>query len=106
MEWCVRKFNLPYTDIQIDPACNSLREELLLIGYPASCADNNGKEHIGGRKGIEVGIERAQNALNDGRLYLLETNQYGHADFYVKSGYTAGMKRAHPLIYIIMRWTR
>lgn len=81
VDWCVRKYNMPYTGIWIDPACKSLREELNLIGYPASPADNNGKEKVGGQRGIEVGIERTQNAISDGRFYLLDTDQYGHADF-------------------------
>ncbi|PFC87148.1 PBSX family phage terminase large subunit, partial [Bacillus cereus] len=32
IEWCVKKFEMHYTEVFVDPACKSLREELHLIG--------------------------------------------------------------------------
>jgi PBSX family phage terminase large subunit len=84
--WCEAKFKMRRSSVYIDPACKSLREELHKIGIDTDKANNNGKEKIGASKGIEVGIERSQNAINDGLFYLLDTNTYGHYDFLKEIG--------------------
>ena len=81
IQWCRAKWQMPGVEVLIDPACKSLREELHKIGIPTQPANNNGHEHVRGRKGIEVGIERAQNALTEGDFFLLDADQYGHYDF-------------------------
>lgn len=49
-------------------------------------ADNNGHDVRGGRKGIQVGIEYAQNMIQDGRFFLVENEEYGHLDFLKEIG--------------------
>jgi hypothetical protein len=74
------------SSVYVDPACKSLREELHKIGIVTDKANNNGKEKVGASKGIEVGLERAQNAINDGLFYLVETDTYSHYDFLKEIG--------------------
>lgn len=79
IQWAVDKFEMRYTDIFIDPACKSLREELNLLGLPARRADNNAKDIKGTIKGIEVGIERAQNLISSRRVKIVNVSEkYGH----------------------------
>ncbi len=86
IRWCVDHFEMRFTDIYVDPACKSLREELHKIGISTRRADNNARDarHQGG--GIEVGIERLQNAMADGRFFLVETDKYDHYDFIKEIG--------------------
>ena len=79
--WCRERYKMPGAVILIDPACKSLREELRKIGMPTKPANNNSRERMGGRRGIEVGIERTQNALTEGFFFLLDTDRFGHMDF-------------------------
>lgn len=81
IKWCVEKFEMRYSYFFVDPSAKSLREELRLIGVETRGADNNAKDIEGGKKGIEVGIERLQNAMNDKRFFLVENEEYGHYYF-------------------------
>lgn len=86
IHWCETKFKMHRSSVYVDPACKSLREELHKIGIDTDKANNNGKERMNASKGIEVGIERAQNAINDGLFYLLDTDTYSHYDFLKEIG--------------------
>ena len=81
VEWCKVKWQFPHWNyFFVDPACKSLREELHLLGIPTDKADNNSRDKISsnGMK-IEVGIERVQNVLSKGVLFLLEHgDEYDH----------------------------
>lgn len=78
VDWCVDKFEMRWSEFFVDPACRSLREELRLVGIDTMPADNNAKDVKGSSKGIEVGIERMQNAISEGRFFLVENDKYGH----------------------------
>lgn len=86
IEWCVQKFQMRYTDVYVDPACKSLREELHLLGIDTSKADNNAKDIKGTSKGIEVGIERAQNSITNDQFFLIENDKYDHYNFVKEVG--------------------
>lgn len=81
VEWCYQKWNFPHWNyFFVDPACKSLREELHLIGIPTDKADNNSRDKVSsnGMK-IEVGIERLQNSLSKGFLFLFDHgDKYDH----------------------------
>jgi PBSX family phage terminase large subunit len=86
VKWCVKKFDMRYSEFFVDPACRSLREELHLVGIDTRKADNNAKDIKGTSKGIEVGIERAQNIISNDQFFLVETDKYGHYDFIKEIG--------------------
>ena len=86
IHWCETKFKMRRSGIYVDPACKSLREELHKIGIDTNKANNNSHEKMNASRGIEVGIERAQNAINDGLFYLLDTDTYSHYDFLKEIG--------------------
>lgn len=66
---------------KIDPACKALRKELELFGIQTDGADNNAHDIKGTTKGIRVGIEYLQSSIESGLFHLVESDQYGHADF-------------------------
>lgn len=68
---CVERFEMRYTEFFVDPATRSLREELHLVGIQTKGADNNRSDVKGSSKGIEVGIERAQNVITNKQFYLV-----------------------------------
>lgn len=86
VKWCTDKFQMRYTEFFVDPACRSLREELHLLQIQTTGADNNAKDVKGTAKGIEVGIERAQNSITNGQFYLIENEKYGHYHFIKEVG--------------------
>lgn len=86
MKWCYNKFELRHTNIFVDPACKSLREELHLLGVMTRGADNNAHDKVGSAKGIEVGIERMQSMMTDRQFILVETDEYDHYDFLKEIG--------------------
>lgn len=86
IKWCEQKFGMRNMGMYVDPACKSLREELHKIGVDTNLADNNSREKVGAARGIEVGIERAQNAITDGLFYLIDTETYSHYDFFKEIG--------------------
>lgn len=81
IEWCYTKYSdLPrWNYFFVDPAAKSLREELHLINIYTDKADNNTSDKVtsNGTK-IEVGIERTQNLMEKGRLFLVDTDEYDH----------------------------
>lgn len=77
INWCVNTYQLHYSYVFVDPAALSLRQELIKIGIQAGKADNNGHDHVGSAKGIEVGIERLQSLMSDGQFVLVETPKSG-----------------------------
>ena len=86
VQWCRERFGMHFTELFVDPACKSLREELHLVGLDTRPADNNAKDIKGSKKGIEVGIERAQNTLSNDQFFLVENHKYGHYDFIKEIG--------------------
>jgi PBSX family phage terminase large subunit len=86
VEWCVDKFQMRFTEFFVDPACRSLREELHLVGIDTRKADNNAHDIQGTSKGIEVGIERAQNAITNDQFFLVECDKYDHYNFIKEVG--------------------
>jgi len=86
IEWCVNKYEMSYTDVFVDPACKSLREELHKIGIQTSRADNNAQDAKKQGGGVEVGIERLQNSMTNEQFFLVETDKYDHYDFIKEIG--------------------
>lgn len=72
--------------IMIDPACKALRLEIDKLGYTTTKADNNAHDIKGTSKGIKVGIEMLQNAINDDRFYLVDDDRYGVEPFIKEAG--------------------
>lgn len=70
----------------IDPACKALRKELEVLGIQTDRADNNGHDIKGTTKGIKVGIEYLQSAIQDGRFFLVENSMFGHENFLKEIG--------------------
>lgn len=99
IRWCTDQFSMNYTRIYVDPACRSLREELRLVGRPTEKADNNAKDIKGSAKGIEVGIERLQNAISDGLFCLVERSdgRYDHDNLIRELGMYVRDKNGKPI---------
>lgn len=96
--WCRKTFGAREADWYIDPACKALRKELELFGIQSTGADNNGHDVKGNRKGIEVGIEYAQNCIQEGRFFLLEQDgDFGHLDFIREAGMYCVDDHGHPV---------
>lgn len=86
MDWCIDKFETRYSEVFVDPACKSLREEMHKIGVQTTRADNNAVDAKKQGGGIEVGIERFQNSITNEQFFLVETNKYDHYDFLKEIG--------------------
>ncbi|MED4411029.1 PBSX family phage terminase large subunit [Bacillus licheniformis] len=86
VRYCTEKYQMFYADFFVDPACKSLREELHLLGIDTTRADNNAKDIKGTSKGIEVGIERAQNVLSEGLFFLVDDDKFDHYHFIKETG--------------------
>lgn len=98
IRWCADKFGMRYTEVFVDPSCKSLREELHQVGIQTMKADNNGRDIKGNKKGIEVGIERAQNTLHDdNRFRLIENEKYDHYHFIKEVGMYARGDNGKPI---------
>ena len=80
------KYRMRESDIYIDPACKALRLEIEKFGLMTSGADNNGHDVKGSSKGLKVGVEMLQSAINDGRFYLVEDEKYGTEPFVKEAG--------------------
>ena len=80
------KYRMRETDIYIDPACKALRLEIEKYGLMTSGADNNGHDIKGSSKGLKVGVEMLQSAINDGRFFLVEDERYGTEPFVKEAG--------------------
>src|SRR5699024_4136857 len=81
MDWCIDKYEKRYTEVFVDPACRSLREELHMKGILTKRADKNDQDEKTQDGGIEVGIERFQNSITNEQFFLVETDRYDHYDF-------------------------
>ena len=79
--YCRNKTKMRESCWKIDPACKALRKELELFGIQSDGADNNGRDIKGASKGIKVGIEYLQSAIEGGYFFVVESDQFGHADF-------------------------
>lgn len=97
MEWCYNKFELRHSNMFVDPACKSLREELHLIGVQTRGADNNAHDVSSKAKGIEVGIERMQSMMADGQFVIVETDEYDHYDFLREIGLYVRLDTGKPI---------
>ncbi|MDM5436174.1 PBSX family phage terminase large subunit [Bacillus hominis] len=97
IEWCVKKFEMQYTDVYVDPACKSLREELHLIGIQTRTADNNAHDVKGASKGKEVGIERLQNSITNEQFLLVECDEYDHYNFLKEIGMYVRLDNGEPI---------
>lgn len=81
-----QKTGMRETAIMIDPACKALRLEIDKLGYQTAKADNNAHDIKGSSRGIKVGIEELQNAINDDRFYLVDDDRYGVEPFIKEVG--------------------
>lgn len=98
IDWCTNKFEMRYTEVFVDPACKSLREELHKIGVDTRRADNNAQDAKNQGGGIEVGIERFQNSITEERFFLVETDKYDHYNFLKEIGmYVRDEKTGKPI---------
>ncbi|CAI8881926.1 phage terminase large subunit [Bacillus sp. IT-79MI2] len=97
IEWCVKRFEMRYTEVFVDPACKSLREELHLLGINTTGADNNAHDVKGSSKGIEVGIERFQNSIANEQFFLVECDEYDHYHFLKEIGMYVRLDNGSPI---------
>lgn len=81
-----QKYRMRENDVFIDPACKALRLEIEKYGIMTSGADNNAHDVKGSSKGLKVGVEMLQSAINDGRFYLVEDERYGTEPFIKEAG--------------------
>ena len=91
--------------IMIDPACKALRLEIDKLGYTTTKADNNAHDIKGTSKGIKVGIEMLQNAINDDRFYLVDDERYGVEPFIKEVGLYCVDDNGNPM-HTITAWTK
>lgn len=81
-----QKYRMHESGIMIDPACKALRLEIDKLGLSTTKADNNGHDIKGTSKGIKVGIEMLQSAMNDGRFFCIDDDRYSVAPFITEVG--------------------
>ena len=82
---------------KIDPACKALRKELEVLGIYTDKADNNNRDIKGSIKGIKVGIEYLQSAMQDGLFHCVEDQKYGHYNFLKEIGLYCVDDRGNPI---------
>ena len=80
------KYRVRESSVFIDPACKALRLDIEKFGIMTEGADNNAHDIRGSTKGLKVGIEMLQSAINDGRFYLVEDERYGTEPFVKEVG--------------------
>ena len=80
------KYRIRESGVYIDPACKALRLEIEKFGIVTNGADNNAHDIKGSSKGLKVGVEMLQSAINDGRFYLVEDERYGTEPFVKEAG--------------------
>lgn len=95
--YCRNKYKMHEDMWYIDPACKALRKELELYDIETMGALNNAHDVNGSRKGIEVGIEFAQNMIEKGQFYLVNDDVYGHANFIREVGMYCVDDHGHPV---------
>ena len=86
LPYCRNKYGRRESFIKIDPACKALRMELEKLGVPTEKADNNGHDIKGTSKGLKVGIEYLQSAIQDGRFFIIDDPMFGAAPFLKEIG--------------------
>ena len=84
--YCRNKYGRRESCWKIDPACKALRKELEVLGIYTDTADNNAHDIKGSSKGIKVGIEYLQSAMQDGLFFCIENDKYGHYNFLKEIG--------------------
>lgn len=92
-----QKYRIRENDIYIDPACKALRLEIEKFGLMTNGADNNAHDIRGTSKGLKVGIEMLQSAIQDGRFYLVEDARYGTEPFVKEAGLYCVNERGEPI---------
>lgn len=93
----MRKKYLRESDVFIDPACKALRLEIEKFGVMTSAADNNAHDVKGSSKGLKVGVEMLQSAINDGRFFLVEDEKYGTEPFVKEAGLYCVNDKGEPI---------
>jgi len=91
------KYRMRESDIFIDPACKALRLEIEKFGLMTSGADNNAHDIKAGSKGLKVGVEMLQSAINDGKFYLVEDERYGTEPFVKEAGLYCVNDKGEPI---------
>ena len=91
------KYRVRESAIYIDPACKALRLEIEKLGLLTSGADNNAHDVKGGSKGLKVGVEMLQSAINDGRFFLVEDERYGTEAFVKEAGLYCADDKGDPV---------
>ena len=91
------KYRIRENGVYIDPACKALRLEIEKFGIMTSGADNNAHDVKGSSKGLRVGIEMLQSAINDGRFYLVEDERYSTEPFVKEAGLYSVNERGEPV---------
>ena len=93
-----QKYRQRESGIMIDPACKALRLEIEKLGLTCGKADNNAHDVKGGSKGLKVGIEMLQSAINDGRFYCIDDDRFSLAPFITEIGlYCVDEKTGNPV---------
>ena len=91
------KYGIRESGIYIDPACKALRLEIEKFCVMTNGADNNAHDIRGSSKGLKVGIEMLQSAINDGRFYLVEDERYGTEPFIKEAGLYCVNEKGEPV---------
>lgn len=98
IDYCRKKFQMNFSYLFVDPACKSLREELELLGFDTTGADNNAHDVSSRSKGIEVGIERTQNMMQDRTFLIVENNDgYDHLETFTEFGEYVRLNNGIPI---------
>jgi PBSX family phage terminase large subunit len=92
-----KKYQIRENAIYIDPACKALRLEIEKLGLLTEGADNNAHDIKGSVKGLKVGVEMLQSALNDGRFFLVEDDRYGTEPFVKEAGLYCADDKGDPV---------
>ena len=92
-----QKYRMRESGVYIDPACKALRLEIEKLGVMTSGADNNAHDVKNGAKGLKVGVEMLQSAINDGRFYLVEDARYGTESYVKEAGLYCADEHGNPV---------
>jgi hypothetical protein len=92
-----QKYRVRENGIYIDPACKALRLEIEKLGLNTYGADNNAHDIKGSVKGLKVGVEMLQSAMNDGRFFLVEDERYGTEPFVKEAGLYCADDKGDPV---------
>ena len=91
------KYKMRESGVYIDPACKALRLEIEKFGVLTEGADNNGHDVKGATKGLKVGVEMMQSAINDGRFHIVEDERYGSEPFVKEAGLYCVNEKGEPV---------